>query len=296
MEDNVYIANKHFDYVTSTRGEHNLAKRYLVKCGLDPELINRWASVDSLRLRNPSASTSEPRASAFPSLPVDQVGQAQPDADDDEEEEEGDDEEDAVTAALERKIAYLKREIALMANERGEGASASGPSRTQKKQVAPPIPTGDKKTKRPSAARFPKPPKPRVRKPRRQAPASDKSRNRNRNRNRNKAAQGTVQQGENTRPAETYMGMAGEGVLPQHGIDERAFDKGMMARQGAGVHGTQDFVLDERSFDPDKHKHQTGHGQQQYATADNDHDARALDKDTAEQGTAFEEGMHSLMS
>lgn len=85
MEDNVYIADKYYDYMTTTRRELCLAKRYLVTCGLKPELIDHWASVDTLDLgcgvNNPSTSAStsvaEPRPAAFPTIPLGQVYQGE---------------------------------------------------------------------------------------------------------------------------------------------------------------------------------------------------------------------------
>lgn len=85
MEDNVYIGNQHFDYMTTTSGELQLAKRYLVTCGLKPELLDHWASVDTLDLGNHastnSTTTSKPelRAAAFPTIPLGQVYEAQHD-------------------------------------------------------------------------------------------------------------------------------------------------------------------------------------------------------------------------
>ena len=180
MEDNVYIADKHYDYMTTTRRELCLAKRYLVTCGLKPELIDHWASVDTLDLgggvNNPSTSAStsvaEPRPAAFPTLPLGQVYQGEYLHDD------NGDHPSASGSLVREAPEHTPRGLSLPSQEQQQQQQIEDPVAKKIKTSGPAArekPRGDGP---PSAAMLPKPkPKRRVKKPanRRATPAGDRN-------------------------------------------------------------------------------------------------------------------------
>ena len=202
MAENVYIGTQYFDYMTTTSGELQLAKRYLMKCGLEPELLDHWASVDTLNLGNPSSSSTskEPAAAAFPTIPHDQVSQEQP----------GDD--DPSVALQHKPVAELPEEglrrLSLI-QQQVEEPTGKKIKRSGTDSDSQALPQG----RHPSAAMFPKPKSRAKKRNRRQTPASD---------NKNKTDQGMRQQ-HDTFGFSQDKNNTGQGPLSQHGIDGSSF-------------------------------------------------------------------------
>ena len=244
MEDNVYIGTKYFDYMTTTSGELELAKRYLSKCGLKPELLDHWASVDSLDLGNPSSSISkpEPRAAAFPTIPFGQVYQEQ----DDNGGPSVSQEYKSFTEASEQGPSGLS----LTPQPAGEAVDKNfKPSGSDSNTKALP------RARRPPAAMFPKQKNRAKKTTRRHTPASDK----------NNAPQGIPQQ-RDTDAFSLEQNNANEGMLQQHdtnafsldqnnadpgilafSLDQNAASQGMLPQQ----HGTNIPSLDQNDADQD---------------------------------------------
>ena len=221
MEDNVYIGTKHFDYMTTTSGELQLAKRYLSKCGLKPELLDHWASVDSLNLGNASSSISkpEPRAAAFPTIPFGQVYQEQ----DDNAGPSGSQEHKSFTEAPEQGPSGLS----LTPQQDGEAMD-----KTFKLSGRDSNTKAHPRVRRPPAALFPKQKSRAKKTSRRHTPASDK----------NKTDQGLPQQ-RDTPAFSLDKNFADQGMLQQHDTNVLSLAHNE-ADQGMSQQDDVDFLMD----------------------------------------------------
>ena len=202
MAENVYIGTQYFDYMTTTSGELQLAKRYLMKCGLEPELLDHWASVDTLNLGNPSSSSTskEPAAAAFPTIPYDQVSREQHDGD------------DPSVALQHQPVAELPEEglrRLSLSKQQVEEPTGKKIKRSGTDSDSQALPQG----RRPSAAMFPKPKGRAKKRNRRQTPASD---------NKDKTDQGPLQQ-HDTYDFSLDKNKARQGPLSQHDLHGSSF-------------------------------------------------------------------------